>query len=208
MIIKVHTITEDILREEFNKNSWDSLFFRVGDDTTVSVTALSKTERNRTEESVHSYWVNRNGKFTTVRTLQDVVKVCNGQRVKDSLALPEDDGTPTNSLVTRLIVTKEMDGTDENILVLAFECLPGTNIHQAVRSAVKYFMMTDEGKEVYERNGRSFNWGDFDTYVTDDICQMFGFRYTGSACEVSYEDFNDQLITEAEFDAVQEFLNN
>lgn len=98
--------------------------------------------------------------------------------------------------MTKIIVATETYGCETRNLVIVLDVFDeNINIEQAVSDACKEYCLTDEGKRTYEGNCNCFNWGDFDAYVPDEICERHGFRKVDS---VSAEEFifDQQLVDE------------
>lgn len=68
------------------------------------------------------------------------------------------------------------------------------DVEEAIKSACKEYLATDEGKQVYAENSNCFNWGDFSDYVPNEICRKHGFLIVDSKTADMVVDLNDQLI--------------
>ena len=98
----------------------------------------------------------------------------------------------------KIIVATEADGLDITNLVMVLDVdSKDINIEQAVLNACKEYCLTDEGKRTFEGNCNCFNWGDFDTYVPNEICQRHGFRKVESNVAEEFN-FDQQLVDEYE----------
>ena len=72
-----------------------------------------------------------------------------------------------------------------------------SDFKKAVMAACKEYCLTKEGKKVYEGNLNSFNWGDFDTYVPNNICEKYGIHKVQSNVSGEFV-FDQQLVNEDE----------
>lgn len=96
----------------------------------------------------------------------------------------------------KIIVATEADGLDTTNLVMVLDVdSEDINIEQAVLKACKEYCLTDEGKRTFEGNCNCFNWGDFDAYVPNEICQKYGFRKVESNVAEEFN-FDQQLVDE------------
>ena len=103
---------------------------------------------------------------------------------------------------TKIFVATETDGFDVTNLVMVMEVNPmlvkdKSDFKRAVMAACKEYCLTEEGKKVYERNLNNFNWGEFDTYVPNDICEKYGIRKVQSNVSGEFI-FDQQLVSEDE----------
>jgi len=65
------------------------------------------------------------------------------------------------------------------------------NIHEAIKNACTEFAMTDEGFDLYKKNGDSFDWDIFVNHIPNSICKLFGFeKINASKAEVVLWDSN------------------
>lgn len=99
----------------------------------------------------------------------------------------------------KTIVATDQDGLNTYTLVITLEVLvDNINIEQAVMDACKEYCQTEDGKYTYcNCNCFSFNWGDFVTYVPNEICKKHGFRiFESEYMEELQVDFNQQLVDE------------
>lgn len=99
----------------------------------------------------------------------------------------------------KTIVATDQDDLDIYTLVITLEILDESlNIEQAVMDACAEYCKTEEGKYTYaDYNCCNFNWGDFATYVPNEICVKHGFKILDSeSVEELRFDFNQQLVDE------------
>ena len=99
---------------------------------------------------------------------------------------------------TKIYVATEADGLDVTNLVMVMEINPmliknEDDFVKAVMSASTEYCLTDEGKKTYEFNCNNFNWGDFDTYVPNEICEKYGIKKVMSNVSGEFC-FNQQLV--------------
>ena len=98
----------------------------------------------------------------------------------------------------KTFIATEVDGLIIRNLIIELEIIDkGIDIKQAVLDACKEYCQTEEGKAVYDGNCCSFNWGDFDTYVPNKICEKYGFRKLNSVTAEQVS-FDEQLVEEAD----------
>ena len=98
----------------------------------------------------------------------------------------------------KIIVATEAYGLDVTNLVMVLDVnSEDINIEQAVLDACKEYCLTNEGKRTFEGNCNCFNWGDFDTYVPNEICEKYGFRKVESNVAEEFN-FDQQLVDEYE----------
>ena len=98
---------------------------------------------------------------------------------------------------TKIIVATESIGLETTNLVIVLEVEQGVDIEKAIMEACKEYCQTKEGQQTYENNCNSFNWGDFDTYVPNEICEKYGIKKIQTNVAQEF-DFNQQLIDEDE----------
>ena len=98
----------------------------------------------------------------------------------------------------RIIITSEMDGLDIINLVLSVEVAEGVDFEQAAILASTEYCLTEEGREVYAGNCNNFNWGDFNTYVPNTICEKYGIRKIDDIAVCEGVSFDQQLVNEQE----------
>lgn len=101
---------------------------------------------------------------------------------------------------TKIYVATKAEGLDVTNLVIVMEVNPmliknENNFVKAVKSASTEYCLTDEGKRVFEGNCNSFNWGDFDTYVPNSICEKYGIRKKLSFVSAEFC-FDQELVDE------------
>jgi hypothetical protein len=87
-------------------------------------------------------------------------------------------------------------GLGVTTMVLAIEADEGVNVREAIKDACKEYCQTEEGKATYEGNCCSFNWGDFEAYVPNTICEKYGIKKIDSYTQEEDIDFNEQLVNE------------
>lgn len=98
----------------------------------------------------------------------------------------------------KIIVATEADGLDTRTFVLGLDIFnENINIEQAVKDACKEYCMTEDGKKTYEGNCNSFNWGDLDAHVPDEICERHGFKKLWLDIAGEFN-FDQQLVDEDE----------
>lgn len=97
------------------------------------------------------------------------------------------------------IIACEIDVVDWQVLNLDFE-VPDEefDLMAAIRAAVLEYCQSEDGKDVYEGNCNSFNWGDFNSYISNEICARHGFQKIDSDSISVVVDFNEQLVAESE----------
>ena len=94
------------------------------------------------------------------------------------------------------IVALDRDGLDTRIVVITVNVDEGVDVEKAIKAACTEYCKTEEGRKTYEGNCNCFNWGDFDTYVPNDICRKHGFSKAGLEIQAEEVDFNEQLVDE------------
>lgn len=98
----------------------------------------------------------------------------------------------------KIIVATEADGLDTRTFVLGVEIEDeNLDIEQAVKNACKEYCLTEEGRKTYEGNCNSFNWGDLDAYVPNEICERHGFKKVWLRIAGEYN-FDQQLVDETD----------
>lgn len=105
----------------------------------------------------------------------------------------------------KIIALTEKDCLNSRFFVLGVDVKDeNLDIEKAARDACKEYCLTEEGKQVYEGNCNNFNWGDFDIYVPDKICEKHGFKkvFLNMAGEFNFDeqfvDENDIFLEEDE----------
>lgn len=99
----------------------------------------------------------------------------------------------------KTIVATDRDGLDVHTLTIMLDVFDSSiNVEQAVIDACTEYCRTEEGKYTYcNCNCFNFNWGDFATYVPNDICMKHGFKILDSEqVEELCFDFNQTLVSE------------
>lgn len=89
----------------------------------------------------------------------------------------------------RVICAVEHDGRSERILTLAFD-VPSEefDLRAAIRTAVRDYLSTDEGRRTWDYNCRNFNWADFAMNIDSIECQRYGFSPVGN------EQYSDLIV--------------
>lgn len=96
----------------------------------------------------------------------------------------------------KIITATEIDGLNTRTFVIGLDVFDeNINIEQAIKNACTEYCLTEEGKRTYEDNGNCFNWGDFDTYVPNEICERHGFKKTWLNIAPEFN-FDQQLVDE------------
>lgn len=72
------------------------------------------------------------------------------------------------------------------------------NVTEAVKAACTEYCSTPEGRKTFEGNCDNFNWGDFDAYVPNEICEKYGIRKVDSFAEQINASFDEMLVNESE----------
>lgn len=99
----------------------------------------------------------------------------------------------------RIVTAVEHDGLNTRILTLTFDVLDKKfNLERAVRQACTAYCKTEEGRAVYERNCRNFNWADFNAEVPNEICREFGFQKVDSDVDTTEVDWDEHLVCDEE----------
>lgn len=97
----------------------------------------------------------------------------------------------------KIFVATETDGLNVTNLVMVMEVAQGTDFEEAAILASTRYCFTRKGRRTYEGNCNCFNWGDFDTYVPNSICEKFGIRKLQSNVAKEFI-FDQQLVNEQE----------
>lgn len=95
----------------------------------------------------------------------------------------------------KVFVATETDGFDTTTLVMVVEVADGVCFEQAAKLASAEYCSIKEGMLTYEGNCNCFNWGDFDTYVPNSICEKYGIRKIQSNVAGEFN-FDQQLVEE------------
>jgi len=69
------------------------------------------------------------------------------------------------------------------------------DIIKAVKDACNEHCRTEGGKRDLEATCGDFNWGDFITYVPNEICERHGFRYVNTVDTITVD--HDELLIDA-----------
>lgn len=95
-----------------------------------------------------------------------------------------------------IITAIERDSFDVNVITLLFKVPTSDfNLKEAIKKTVADFLATDAGIAALEYTCGCFNWGDFATYITSEMCEKNGFVFIKSTSEYENEDvdFNEDL---------------
>lgn len=92
--------------------------------------------------------------------------------------IAQDNTVPENTLCIQLWVTNNDICKD---------------IMTAVKNACREFIATPAGKNVFEHNCESFNWGDLINEVPEAICEKHGFRILRCIQADKIVDIDEQL---------------
>lgn len=96
--------------------------------------------------------------------------------IKSILAVSQDDGNAQ-------CVLFQFDVPDAKFDLLS-----------AVKKAANEYCRTDDGRDRYEYNSKSFNWGDFMIYVPNDICKKYGFTKIDDTENDEIVNFDEALV--------------
>lgn len=97
-----------------------------------------------------------------------------------------------------IISTYEQEGTSVRIcclLISAKDSMTSDDVLEAIKKASTDYCTTPEGRRTYENNCNCFNYGDFDVYVPNDICEKYGISKIGA--RYNYIEplcFDEQLV--------------
>lgn len=89
----------------------------------------------------------------------------------------------------------DQDGLDVRVTVIVLDANDNIDVVEAIKAACKEYCQTEEGKQTYIGNCDCFNWGDFDAYVPNSICEHHGIRKVDT-CISEIRNFNEQLVEE------------
>lgn len=102
----------------------------------------------------------------------------------------------------RVVITAiDRDGlefTFANIVLDVDDDMDMKSVRKAIEKASTEYCQTEEGKKVFIGNCHNFNYGDFDTYVPNDICVKHGILKVCSDISFNDVDFNTQLVSETD----------
>lgn len=98
----------------------------------------------------------------------------------------------------KMIIATEQDFPNCRNIVIILDVQQGVDVEKAVKDACTEYCLTEKGRKVYEGNCDCFNWGDFDTYVPNDICKKYGFEKIDYAYDIEEYKFNQQLVDETD----------
>lgn len=95
----------------------------------------------------------------------------------------------------KTIVAMQRDGVCVQVFAMNFEVPDGDfDLRAAVKAACTEYCQTKEGRETYEGNCNNFNWGDFDAYVPDELCEKHGFKRLRTEVSDEVVDFDELLV--------------
>lgn len=97
------------------------------------------------------------------------------------------------------IYVTDADGLNVRNWRIELLASPNIDIRKAIEDACNEYCKTDDGKNVYEDNCNCFNWGDFDAYVPNNICEKYGFsKAVAPFTKVLNVNMDEQLVDESE----------
>ena len=85
-----------------------------------------------------------------------------------------------------------------NMILNVKEDMSSEDVHDAIAKASLEFCQTEAGREIFSANNNSFNYGDFDIYVPNEICKKYGIEKVDSICSFMEADFNEELVDETD----------
>ena len=99
----------------------------------------------------------------------------------------------------RTVTAIERDGLNTRVVnIQLYVFKDGLNTHDAIVAACTDYCKTEEGRKTYEGNCCSFNWGDFEAYVPNDICKKYGFIKVDTDIQSEEVNFDEQLVDESD----------
>lgn len=104
----------------------------------------------------------------------------------------------TQSVVVTPVDRDGLDFTLHNISLNVKEGMSLKDVKEAISKASVEFCQTEEGRKVFSNNNNSFNYGDFDIYVPNEICKKYGIEKVDFICSFMETDFNEELVDEAD----------
>ena len=108
-----------------------------------------------------------------------------------------------NKIVIIQTNQKDMAGSARHILLEVFDF--SLDIRAAVKAACKEYCQTEEGRDIYNDSGKTFDWLDFINGVSNAICKKHGFEIVSSNnIEVISVDTAENLVDVADEAAVAE----
>lgn len=85
-----------------------------------------------------------------------------------------------------------------NIILYVRNDMTLDDVITAIKKASTEYCLTNEGKQTYIGNCHCFNFGDFDTYVPNTICEKYGIKKIDSNTTFGIVDFNTELVEESD----------
>lgn len=101
----------------------------------------------------------------------------------------------TQSVIVTSVDRDGLGFTFHNISLNVEEGMTLKDVKEAISKSSVEFCQTEEGKKVFSDNNNSFNYGDFDIYVPNEICKKYGIEKVDSACSFMEADFNEELVS-------------
>lgn len=95
----------------------------------------------------------------------------------------------------------EQDGRHTRCLSIDLSVRDGMSQEEVVDAIMKAsteYCRTEEGRKTYEGNCNNFNYGDFEAYVPDEICEKFGIKKIDSMITTFEVVFDSQLVSESD----------
>lgn len=104
-----------------------------------------------------------------------------------------------------LVATSGLSDGAISVDINATDGMNEMSVLDAIKKASMDYCNTEEGKEYYNANGRSFNYSDFDLMVPNSICKKYGIekvneidRMTMSPQNMDAELFDEEELEEQE----------
>ena len=97
------------------------------------------------------------------------------------------------------IVAVERDGRHQRIITIALQVLDKMteeDVKDAICKACTEYCQTEEGKKLYIGNCHNFNYGDFEAYVPNSICEKHGIHKIDSNMTDIEVNFDTDLVDE------------
>lgn len=113
---------------------------------------------------------------------------------------PEKHPAIPNPNRLRSVVAVERDGFDVRTLAMVFRILsddPGFNLAKAVKEASTQYVLTEDGRKVYNYNCSHFNWADFFSNVPNDVCRQHGFEKVDSVYAEEDVEWDECLVDDS-----------
>ena len=98
----------------------------------------------------------------------------------------------------KLVVASESDGFHIRNVPILLKVANGIDAMSAIQKACKEYCLTEEGKQTFASNCNCFNYGDFDAYVPNSICQKYGIEKVDDIISTKSVNFDAQLVDESE----------